>query len=291
MPEAGVVATDGSTLRRDGSALRAAQGFTMIEIAISLAIISFALLAIIGILPWGMNAQKENRQETIINQDATVFMDAIRSGSRGADDLTNYVMAITNYVTSLRADRTAMGPPQANWYTKIASGPGTNTGWPINSGYRIVGLLSTPKLTPVIRLGRVVAYTSNYVVACVRSLSGPVSEKPPQADPGVRDLGLSYRMLSDVISQPYDTNWFNTAGLPTNSPQYSAALYKSNLVMNLQTNLHDVRLLFRWPLLPTGEAGSGRQVYRAMVAGVLTNEPGTPFFFIEPRMYQQVKSP
>ena len=61
----------------------------MIEIAVSLAIIGFALVAIIGVLPIGMNVQQANREETIINQDATVLMDAIRSGSQGLDDLTN----------------------------------------------------------------------------------------------------------------------------------------------------------------------------------------------------------
>ena len=37
--------------------------FTMVEIALSLAVIGFALVAVIGILPIGMNVQKENRQE------------------------------------------------------------------------------------------------------------------------------------------------------------------------------------------------------------------------------------
>ena len=64
----------------------------MIEIAISLAVIGFALVAIIGILPIGMNVQKENRHETIINQDATIFMEAMRNGDQGADDLTNHAM-------------------------------------------------------------------------------------------------------------------------------------------------------------------------------------------------------
>ncbi len=57
--------------------------FTMVEIAISLAIIGIALVAIIGVLPLGMNVQKDNREETIINQDATVLLEAIRSGARG----------------------------------------------------------------------------------------------------------------------------------------------------------------------------------------------------------------
>src|ERR1041385_8247392 len=71
--------------------------FTMIEIALCLAIIGFALVAIIGVLPAGLNVQKENREETIINQDATVWMDAIRNGAQGYNDLTNYVTGVTNY--------------------------------------------------------------------------------------------------------------------------------------------------------------------------------------------------
>ena len=68
--------------------------FTMIEVAISLAIIGFALVAIIGVLPYGMNTQRDNREETVINQDATLLIEAIRNGAYGNDDLTNYVYAI-----------------------------------------------------------------------------------------------------------------------------------------------------------------------------------------------------
>src|ERR1041385_6082995 len=75
-------------------------GFTMIEIALCLAIIGFALVAIIGVLPTGLNVQKDNREDTIINQDAVVWMNTIRNGARGYDDLTNYVLAITNYWTT-----------------------------------------------------------------------------------------------------------------------------------------------------------------------------------------------
>src|SRR3990172_1139429 len=68
---------------------RSESAFTMVEIAISLAIIGFALVAIIGVLPIGMNVQRENREETIINQDAAVWFDAIRNGARDLYDLTN----------------------------------------------------------------------------------------------------------------------------------------------------------------------------------------------------------
>src|SRR3954469_282892 len=86
-----------STLQRSNGASAA---FTMIEIAISLAVIGFALVAIIGIMPTAMQSQKENRQETIINQDSSIWLNAIRNGALGLDDLTNYVMAVTNYSTT-----------------------------------------------------------------------------------------------------------------------------------------------------------------------------------------------
>ena len=57
------------------------RAFTMVEVAISLAIIGIALVAIIGVLPLGMNVQRDNREATVINQDATVFIEAIRNGA------------------------------------------------------------------------------------------------------------------------------------------------------------------------------------------------------------------
>src|SRR5208282_3735932 len=137
-------------------------GFTMVEIAISLAVIGIALVAIIGVLPIGMNTQRDNREETIINQDATMFIEAIRGGARGLDDLTNYVYAITNYWTNV---------------TSHASGVIGYTNYPsfLVNGMNIVGLLSTPEYTdtnglpiPTLMFG---GY-SNHVVAYVRSISG-----------------------------------------------------------------------------------------------------------------------
>ena len=67
----------------------------MVEIAIALGVIAFALVAIIGVLPMGMQTQKDNREDTIVNQDARVLLDAIRSGGRSVAslDLGSYVVA------------------------------------------------------------------------------------------------------------------------------------------------------------------------------------------------------
>lgn len=74
--------------------LRPEAGFTMIEIAISLGVIAFAIIAIIGILPTGLQGQRDNREETIINHDARLLIEAIKSGGRDrASDLGSYVVA------------------------------------------------------------------------------------------------------------------------------------------------------------------------------------------------------
>src|ERR1035441_8826675 len=112
-------------------------GFTMVEIAISLAVIGIALVAIIGVLPIGMNTQRDNREETIINQDATVFIEAIRGGARGLDDLTNSVYAITNF--------------QVRYPAGTINTYGYSNGAPsfLTNGANIVGLLSTPEYTDI----------------------------------------------------------------------------------------------------------------------------------------------
>src|SRR5665213_1989543 len=73
------------------------RAFTMIEIALAIGVIGFALVAIIGLLPAGMNVQKNNREDTIISQDAPYFLNAIRNGEQRTNHniLAQYVESIT----------------------------------------------------------------------------------------------------------------------------------------------------------------------------------------------------
>ena len=265
------------TATRTGRGRRA---FTMIEIALSLAVIGFALVAIIGILPTGMNVQRENREDTIIAQDATMFLEAIRGGQRGLDDLTNYVFAITNY---------GVFPPRG--YTP-------NTPYAITNGYRIIGLLSRPKYLSDVR-GRVL---SNHMVAFVRSMSGQAGEKAPQTNQTVRQFAFSYRLI--LANVPAITNYFDPISTNFTDPNLNGStneiILRSNawvVAKNVEANLHDLRLTFRWPLLPNGTAGSGRQVFRTLAGGAIlyTNEPGFPqidntLCFMNPRDYRQTKA-
>jgi prepilin-type N-terminal cleavage/methylation domain-containing protein len=228
--------------------VRPVAGFTMIEIAISLAIIGIGLVAIIGVLPRGMDVQRENRQITIINQDANVFLQAITSGARGLDDLTNYVYAITNYQTLYN--------PNPN--STVPVGYSQSSGY-LNTGQRIIGLLSTPEYTSYSSGAGIndiysQSYYSNHVVAYVRSLSGPAVEKPPQDNAILLGDSFSYRIF--CVNAPVATD--------TNAANLNAAFTRQQAV-----NLHELRLTFLWPILPSGQLPSqpSRQTFRTLVAG------------------------
>jgi type II secretory pathway pseudopilin PulG len=271
----------------------------MIEIAISLAVIGFALVAIIGILPTGLDVQKKNREETIINQDAQMWMEAIRNGAQGMDDLTNYVDGVTNFRTLFHLDNngvvqtvTPLLPIQST-YVPNAPGP-----YGITNGYRIVGLLCTPKYTydepqdpPPVNLRP--DFTSNYVVAIVRSMSGAAFDKYPQDNSTLRDASFKYKLISEVTPYYYtDNSWMDPS-----RPEFQGVTY-TNIVSNKKINLYDVRLIFRWPVLPNGDIGPNRLVFRTQMSGSITNQP-TPFpklagaprwaYFFENRNYVKAK--
>jgi type II secretory pathway pseudopilin PulG len=289
-----------SILRPPSSA--SAAGFTMVEIALCLAIIGFALVAIIGVLPAGLNVQRENREETIIVHDANYLIEAIRSGARGLDDLTNYVEAITNYVTVYNDKNNVVTGPDRYCYTYTnyvinnALQPPRDV---ITNGARIVGLLSTPKYLyqnnqPFLPFPSPIhqGFTSNYVVAYMRALSGSAVEKAPQTNAIVRDLAFRYRLIPELTpAVNWSTNWtdFTVPGLT--AAEWTA---RSNFwwtAQLVQQNQTELRLIFRWPINGRREAGNQRQVFRTLVGGGLTSQPdkGTPTWFIQPQTYQATR--
>jgi type II secretory pathway pseudopilin PulG len=235
----------------------------MVEIAISLAVIGIALVGILGVLPMGMHSQRSNREATVINQDAGVFVDAVRGGARGSDDLTNYVIMIVNTSANIP-------PGQASAFSNFTSGS------------QIVGLMSTPEFVdasgnPIPYPGYVTPSYSNRIVAYVRSLSGPAVDKPPQDNQLLRNASFSYGIVCQNIPLEGDTNMLNTP--------YGR---------QLTANLHELRLMFRWPLLPDSQLpkahlGLPSLTYRAMIAGQLvldTNNPtGMNLYFFKPQSF------
>ena len=140
----------------------------MIEIAIALGVIGFALVAIIGILPLGLNVQRDNRAETIVNQDATYWLEAIRSGAQGIEDLASYVDEIVVTDNAMVSRTFTFGPA------------GMMGAGQYHYGSNVVSLLTQPYLT-------------NASIAYVRAISGAAGEKGSE-------VGFKYKMVVETIS-------------------------------------------------------------------------------------------
>jgi prepilin-type N-terminal cleavage/methylation domain-containing protein len=264
--------TPPSALRNAPAALRTSAGFTMIEIAICLAIIGFALVAIIGVLPLGMHTQRDVREATIINQDATVLLEAIRTGARGADDLTNHVYQIVNFWGQFDATGTEIGLG-SNVFNYTGS-TFYNSSWPLNqsnlpltNGASIIGLMSMPEYMNA--SGSVLPNLfnggySNHITAYVRSISGLAAEQPPQDNSIMVNGTFTYHV--------YCVN--------------ASAASLSSAVGN---NLHELRLTFLWPQLPNGNLpqSPSYQTFRATVAGQLAADPtNNNLHFYQPQSFQ-----
>ncbi len=214
------------------------RAFTMVEIALCLAIIGFALVALIGILPAGLNVQKENREETVIANDAASWLSAIRGGDRVFGPSLGHVIALTNRITEFDP---ATGNP-IRTYTSGVDGESLGA-----LQRDMVRILSTPRI--YVKGG--ILY-SNSVTAYVRALTAPAVNLAPQANDTILNSAFSYTITADVtpVPQPLDTT-------------------STNYLKNLQGNLHEVQLTFRWPLLPTARTGNNRRTFRTTVGGEL----------------------
>lgn len=243
----------------------------MIEIAIAIGVIGFALVAIIGILPVGLNVQKESHQDSSISQDGPFFLEAIRNGgptngpgtSTSLDFLTNYVESIT--ITNIYAIN------NNNVITNviISNNP--------SSGQIILGMLSTPKypaeVTNYLSLSlatNLPGPVTNYVTARMRGLTGAATEQNGS------NAVVAFRYLMNVEIQPFASASINS-------------LDSTNEIPLLANNLYELRLKFSWPVLNlvNGKVGPGRQTYRTLVSGQLqyytTN--GATFWFFQPNLY------
>jgi len=251
---------------------RHAAAFTMVEIAICIAVVAFALVAIIGVLPTGLQAQKQNREETIIQQEGQFWLEAIRSGAQGLDYLTNYVDLI-HTVTVTRRVGGPVDPDPLDRYVSYGGVGGFL--W----GRDIVGLLSLPKWHQYVDASGKPAITNtitttNNVEAFVRALTGQAAEKTPK-----NDFAFAYRLTSEL--SPFNPfagmNRDNTNYLAysTNSVEWNI---RSNLwarAVVLRNNAFELRLTLEWPVYQTKaglhglQVGNNRKVFRTLVSGSL----------------------
>lgn len=240
--------------------------FTMVEIAICLGVVAIALVAIMGVLPTGMRVQKDNREETIINQDGTYLLEAMRGGSQHLDLLTNHFdwIRISNVVSNVRYD---VGPQPQD----------------LKDGFKILGLLGTPKYE--LFQGRLV---TNTITSRVRSISGGASEKGR----GTREFQFAYLLTSEVVpSSLYPLQFTNFTENGISAVEKTNRYDRWVQAENQRSNFYELRLTFRWPIIETGkssEVGNNRKTFRALVPGYLmvTNRI---YYFLQPNRFIQAK--
>ena len=246
----------------------------MVEIAISLGVIAIALVAILGVLPTGVRVQRDNREDTILNQEGEFWLEAIRSGSRGLDYLTNYVDLITISntlgVTSF---------PSPAFSTRVPP-----TGDILTNGQQIVGLLTLPKYLQ--RPGSD-QYATNYVTALVRAITGSAVEKSASA----RDMAFGYRMSSEVVPMNvYPPVLTNFTGLP---PTNALTLTRSNLwrmARNEARNFYELRLTLQGPVISKGtkyDVLGTPKTFRTLIGG-RSLQTGAATFIVQPSSFIQV---
>jgi hypothetical protein len=230
----------------------------MVEIAFCIGIVAFAMVAILGILPRGLRVQKENREDTVLNQDGPYILEAIRSGSQGLDDLLRCVESITVQTGGV-----------SQTYT---NGPGPLR---LTTGRDIIGLLSIPKYEEIVDRGGV-RFVTNRVTARIRALSGLASEKNGLTN----EMAFRYLLTSEII--PFQS-------LPPNlSVSDPGTIIKAQ---HLRKNFHEIRLTLRGPLFQRGnrwEAVGKPRVYRTQVSAELARINDRQYFF-RPQIYTQTR--
>ena len=247
------------------------RAFTMVEIALSIAVVAFALVAILGVLPTGLTVQKENREDTIINQEGRYWIEAIRSGARGLADITNHVEEI-----QVHTGGTVMNFP--------------NTPASPLTAEQIIGLMSTP-LPPFPS----VTNNTSRVVARVKALTGAA------VDAGSLTNLTSFRYELQVQVTPHliFPNSVIDATAVDDTRGAANLLHQREMI---GVNLHDVRLVLRWPLFEQGNswrAGNNQRIFRAQLAGSLVvntnlSLPGPtqlPGGFLQPNKFGYLPPP
>lgn len=244
------------TRRRDA-------GFTMVEIAICIAVVAFALVAIIGVMPTGLQVQRQNREDTIIAQEGKLWLEAIRSGALGLNDLTNYVDEIS---VNTRTNRVRdSGVWRASTY-RLYDGSSGLVGF--RNGRDIIGLLTLPQYYQWGATNARMEFESLPSAAYVRAMTGSAAEKTI-----ANEFALMYRLRTELV--PFSA----ITGMNTNLNESGLSDADKRVRLNtllrasaLMANLYELRLTVDWPVYRRQnrfEVGGNRKVFRTLVGGSL----------------------
>ncbi len=252
-----------------------ARGFTLTELALCIAVVSVALVAIIGVLPTGLSVQRHNREETIVTEDGKVLVNALRTGAVGSENLLKNVdfilwaryRVLENGLISttpqfLRSYRSPSWDPSPTLKNLGYTDPIVLT-----NAAQIVGLMTAPRFVSV----NGIEY-KNIVRAQIRAIGGTLSEKPIQPLAGVNSPGpdgLTLDQRTEFSFRYLVTPEVTSVAISPVGGSVSQSLATAQQV-------HELALTFQWPVIlrsgTTSEAirvGHNSRVYRTQIFGQL----------------------
>ncbi|MBM3847169.1 MAG: type II secretion system protein [Verrucomicrobia bacterium] len=236
-------------------------GFTLLEIAVSLAVIGFAIVAVLGVLPSGLNIQRDTRERTIVTQDAAYIIEAIR---RGSMDTLSAQTNLVNRVDDMHIITIFQNLQTTDSYR-------VNRDWFPNDGEFI------KRLAEPIRSYGPLSQISVRVL--MRSLTGSAAEQGGNAD--YDRIMFKYYLTAEVVpvTSVDESVVYDSAALDPLERSY-----RDGQMRSMTNNLSELRLKISWPAglatKPTGEPAWKRDSttksmeFRTLLSGALVPDTG-----------------
>lgn len=263
-------------------------GFTMTELALCIAVVSIALVAIIGVLPTGLNVQRQNREDTIVIEDGKVLINALRTGAVASENLLNNF----DFILWERFRVDGLGRPgdepefrrsfRTQYWTESDKLKGLGYGTPnlLTNANQIVALMTAPRYVTV--GGR---EYQNVVRAQIRAISGSFTEKP------IRPYPDQNQPAPDGITLSQRTEFSFRYLVTSEVTPVAISEIGSSVGQTVATaqQIHELALTFQWPVVLKVDAnsverlrvGNNRRVFRTQVFGRLMDLNGRDANFLQ----------
>ena len=209
---------------------RARAAFTLAEVALALAVVAFGLVAVLGVLPVGLNVQRDNREETLIKNDAEYWMNAIRGGRLALDSL--------NHVEWVEVETATGSLYRAEYAALQFDGAPTNAsaGWPMFNGNQMPPITYRGSLKQSTWRGDVIGWLS---------VPNGMARKRAKVRP-VGSTLLHRKFGEKTVGQDGKVMYRNAGGEQT----FSYLLESS--VQQVAPGFWEIKLTMQWPILEEG---------------------------------------
>lgn len=254
--------------------IRNLAAFTMVEIALAIAIVAFALVAIIGVLPTGLQVQRENREETILTQEAQLWLNLL---TRSTTEI-GYIIKHVELVERVSSQSRNRFLPNIDYHTSD----------------ELLGLLTYPT-----DLGGNNLDMNRHSIAYVRAINSPLTDQSSSLL-GIQfsintNTAFRYKLICRILNPPVSYT-LNTNINEVNIPEELKLLRSVNLKKTLliRNFTHHILLEFYWPVYLVGDPnseganayriGRNKKVYEKLCNGttLATQQYKEPFYYILP---------